>query len=155
MSQSFPPIHTLYSPEVLKALEVALSEVGSIQPKRDTETNAWVFVSSLYPTVECEGSTRKDCIERYPYWLAEFIQFRLKGRITPQDERATSGRGGKRLGAGRPKSAVACATSRQIRLRPEVAEFLREHKDLHPWLANPKNQKRLVDLFKADDRIRG
>ena len=87
--------------EIKEHLEIALKEVGKIEPWFDKNFNAWIFEHSNYP-VGCEGNSKKEVIDKYPLYLEEFITERLKNNVSPSVEKRTKGKGGKREGAGRP-----------------------------------------------------
>ena len=97
--------------EIDKHLKIALDEVGEIKPKFQKNVNAWVFSSGKYP-VEYAGESREDVIKGYPLYLREFIKERLNNNLAKHTEKKTTGRGGKRLGAGRPKDTKKEPTKR-------------------------------------------
>jgi hypothetical protein len=79
-----------------------LKEIGKIKPHFDKQFNAWVFSHSLYPEVEYAGASSEEVVKNYPLYLREFIKQRLNKNISSNAEKKTKGRGGFRLGAGRP-----------------------------------------------------
>lgn len=104
-------------------LEIALKEVGTIEPWYDKEVSAWVFENSLYP-VRYAGDSPQEVIKNYPKYLEVFIEHRMKGRIDEVNERKTKGRGGSRMGAGRPKGSTKQPT-KQVRLPEDVVEWIK------------------------------
>lgn len=120
----FPKLEAAFSKEVLAELHIALAEVGKITPHYDEDYQSWVFSHPAYPSVEAIGDSAQECAARYKGWLAEFIQHRMQGRIHPTDEKTTSGRGGWRPGAGRPKGTTKTQT-RTIRVPVEIAAWLK------------------------------
>jgi hypothetical protein len=104
-------------------LRTALKEIGPIVPWFDQEVKEWVFEHPLYPE-SCSGKTRRDVIKRYPTYLRQFIEQRLKGNLAPFVEKRTRGRGGKRKGAGRP-IGTAKAPTLTVRLPLDIAIWIR------------------------------
>ena len=112
--------------EIETHLNVALKEIGKIEPWFDEEVSEWVFSHPLYP-VEYGGESEQEVIENYPGYLREFLKHRLTDRLDPLVEKQTKGHGGKRVGAGRPKGAVKPSTT--IRLDPDIANWVKKHTD--------------------------
>lgn len=110
--------------EIEKHYRMALAEIGDITPAFDEETGVWVFQHPLY-NMEGHGDTPESCIDTYKRWLKEFIAFRLQGRLAPQVEARTTGRGGYRVGAGRPKGSRKDPTLR-ISLPADIATWLQQ-----------------------------
>lgn len=86
--------------------------------------NTWIFSHSLYP-VECEGDSSEEVVRKYPKYLKVFIEHRLEGRLDRVNEFKTKGRGGLRLGAGRPKGTTKEQT-KQVRLPLDIATWIKE-----------------------------
>ena len=126
--------------ELKRELDLALSEVGQIQPWFDKRFKAWIFSHPLYPSVASEGDSAQEVIEKYPKYLEVFIEHRLQNRIHPLDEKKTKGKGGHRPSAGRPKGSVSEQT-KQIRVPVEIAEWLKQ-----PGII--RNLRELMRLFK-------
>lgn len=114
---------TIKEKELKKELSLALAEVGSIKPWFDKEVNAWVFEHPLYP-VEYGGDSPEEVIENYPKYLKVFIEHRMQGRLAEIIEKETKGRGGYRLGAGRPKGTHKESKSR-VYIPTDIAEWLK------------------------------
>jgi hypothetical protein len=110
--------------ELDKELNIALNEIGPIKPWFDEDFQTWLFSSPLYP-VECEGSSAKEVIKKYPKYLAVFIEHRIRGKIDATNEKKTKGKGGYRPGAGRPKGSTKEKT-KQIRLPEGLATWLKQ-----------------------------
>lgn len=110
--------------EIEKELNKALQEIGPINPWFDKEIGDWVFAHKLYP-VECGGTSREEVVEKYPLYLRDFIEERLKGNLAPTVEKKTQGHGGRRPGAGRPKETAKEPKSR-IYLPEKVATWLKD-----------------------------
>jgi hypothetical protein len=126
--------------ELEKEIKIALREVGPITPWYDKRFKTWVFSNSLYP-VECSGDTAEDVIEKYPLYLKEFIKHRLNNNLSEFMEKKTKGRGGYRVGAGRPKGTTKEPTTRTS-LPKDVAE----------WLKN-KTHLRIVRNLMAKEKV--
>lgn len=88
--------------EIDQHLAIALEEIGKIVPKYSKGFKCWYFEHSLYP-VNYAGESKEEVIENYPKYLRVFIEERLKENLNPMVEAKTRGRGGYRIGAGRPK----------------------------------------------------
>ncbi len=108
---------------VAEHLNIALKEIGKIDPIFDADVQEWVFEHPLYPE-SCSGSTRSEVIKCYPLYLRQFIEQRLKGNLASSVEKKTSGRGGKRPGAGRPLGTAKTPT-RTVRLPLDIANWIR------------------------------
>lgn len=119
--------------EIKKNLKIALKEIGEIKPYFNKKFRTWVFSHPLYPDVEYAGDSLEDVIKNYPLYLQEFIKQRLNQNISEGIEKKTKGRGGKRIGAGRPRSHKKIIKTR-IYVPKEVA-------------------KEVVNFFKQPDSI--
>lgn len=108
--------------EIDKHLKIALKEIGQIKPWFDEDVNAYVFEHPSYP-VEYAGETKNEVVKGYPKYLREFILHRLDNRLHPLMEKETKGRGGKRLGAGRPKGTKKSPT-KVVRLPKDIANWI-------------------------------
>lgn len=113
--------------------EKALSDVGDIIPRQSPDDPAvWLFSHPLYD-VEAEGDSPEDCIATYKRWMRIFIQERLIDNLAPNVEAASpgrAGRGGARVGAGRPVGTKKAPT-RLVRVPEAVADWLLEDKQAH------------------------
>jgi len=123
--------------EIDENLKIALKEIGKITPHFDKRFNAWIFSHSLYPDVEYAGNSIKEVVKNYPLYLREFIKHRLNQNISKDVEKKTKGRGGKRIGAGRPKGSKKISKKR-VYLPKEVA------KDVVEFFEQPDS----VSIFK-------
>ncbi len=85
-----------YKALIKKQVEIALEEIGKIEPWFDQQFNAWIFSNDLYP-IECEGKSAEEVIEKYPKYLEVFIEHRMKGKIDNISEKKTTGRGGRKI----------------------------------------------------------
>lgn len=132
--------------EIKKELKLALSEVGNISPWFDKDFNAWIFSSSLYP-VECEGQSAVEVIEKYPKYLEVFIEHRIKGKLDALNEKKTKGKGGVRVGAGRPKGTTKMPT-KQVRLPIEVVDWLKVPQNMEVVLILKNNPEACEKLNK-------
>ena len=117
-------------------LQIALKEIGAIKPWFDSEVQEWVFENKMYPE-SCSGATRQEVIKQYPLYIRQFIEQRLKGNLAPGVEKKTSGRGGRRNGAGRPKGSKKTPTQ-TIRIATDVAAWLK---------ADPRHLEQTRDLM--------
>jgi len=89
----FPPMEDVFSPEVLEQLQIALDEIGEIVPWYDDEVESWVFEHPLYPE-SYGGDDEEEVIHGYPYYLAQIIDHRMKGDLSPIVEKRWKGRAG-------------------------------------------------------------
>lgn len=110
--------------EIKKHLQVALQEVGHIKPWFDKHVNSWIFSHPKYP-VEYAGDSAEQVTENYPKYLETFIEERLNNNLSPLTEKETTGRGGKRLGAGRPRGSVKEPKER-IYLPEDIAQWIKD-----------------------------
>jgi len=110
--------------EIKKQLEMALAEIGKIEPWFDKAFNAWIFSNDLYP-VECEGKSAEEVIKKYPKYLEIFIEHRMVGRLDEFNEKKTKGKGGARPNAGRPVGSNKESTI-QIRVPNDIAMWLKQ-----------------------------
>lgn len=113
------------NPEKLLANEYkkALKEIGEIKPWWSEEDQLYVFEHKAYPVVDYLAKTPEEVIEKYQLVLQDFIAERLNSNIAEPIERITSGRGGSRPGAGRPKGTTKPPTLRK-RLPADIARWL-------------------------------
>jgi len=100
----------------------ALQEIGGIKPWWSEEDQMFVFEHPLYPRVMHADPDIEETIQGYLRALHGFIEDRLHGHLSDTAERVTSGRGGKRPGAGRPKKPVSTVA---IRLPNDIANWLK------------------------------
>lgn len=110
--------------EINEHLRRALKEIGKIKPWFDKEVDCWVFSHENYP-VEYGGDSIEEVVENYPLYLRGFIKHRLEGRLSPINEKETKGKGGYREGAGRPQGSKSSSPTKQIRVPPDIAEWLK------------------------------
>lgn len=110
--------------EIQEELKKSLQEVGKIKPWYEDDVSAWVFEHHAYP-VSYAGDTVEEVIKNYPLYLKEFILHRLEERLDPLVEKKTKGRGGIRLGAGRPKGTIKAPTKRTS-LPCDIVDWLKE-----------------------------
>ena len=107
--------------EIEEHLNIALKEIGAIEPWFDEEVGEWIFKHPLYP-VEYGGESKEEVVKNYPEYVREFLKRRLNDRLDPLVEQETKGHGGKRVGAGRPRGAKK-PTTKVIRLPADVADW--------------------------------
>ena len=121
--------------EIKQHLKIALQEIGDIKPWFDKDFNSWIFSHPAYP-VEYAGESKQEVIRNYPLYLHDFIEERLKNNLSPLVEKRTTGRGGKREGAGRPKGTCKEPTQRITLPRPvaEIAIWMRYHPEAIPQI---------------------
>ncbi|MCE5319320.1 MAG: hypothetical protein LLG04_18390 [Parachlamydia sp.] len=81
--------------EMKEHFEIALKEVGKIEPWFDDDVQEWIFSHPSYP-VEYGGDTPDEVVSNYPKYLREFIKQRLNGNLDPLTEKQTRVDGGKR-----------------------------------------------------------
>jgi hypothetical protein len=74
-------------------LKIALEEISEIKPWFDKRFKAWIFSHKNYP-VEYGGDSKEEVIKNYPFYLREFIKHRLDDKLSPIEEKKTTGRGG-------------------------------------------------------------
>lgn len=101
----------------------ALQEIGVIEPWFSEEDGLYVFEHPAYPAVVYGHKNKEKAIQGYKKALEEFIEDRLSGNVADFVEAMTSGRGGKRDGAGRPVGTKKAAKKR-IYLETDVADWL-------------------------------
>ena len=123
--------------QIKKEVEIALSEIGTIIPQFDKNFNAWIYSNPLYP-IECEGVSAEEVIERYSKYLEVFIEHRIKGKLDAVNENKTKGKGGARVGSGRPKGSIKEPT-KQIRVPLDIAD----------WLNHPGTIEHIRQIIKA------
>lgn len=116
--------------EIKEHLKIALDEVGSIRPWFDKEFNNWIFSHPAYP-VEYAGDSQEEVLKGYPLYLHDFIEERLNNNLSPLTEKKTTGRGGKREGAGRP-----IGSTKESKLRIYLPEDIANWIKLHPEFIN-------------------
>lgn len=112
--------------EIKEHLNIALAEIGEIKPKFNKKFNAWTFKHQKYPDVEYFGHSPEEVVQNYPRYLREFIKHRLNRNIWESVEKKTTGRGGKRERAGRPKGTKKPPT-RRISVPVDIAEIVEKH----------------------------
>lgn len=108
--------------EIKEHLKLALEEVGCIEPWFDKDYNNWVFSHPAYP-VEYSGDTKEEVIKNYPFYLQDFIEERLNNNLSDNTERKTTGRGGKRNGAGRPEGTKK-EPKKRVSLPLDIADWI-------------------------------
>lgn len=108
--------------KVKEQLKLALKEIGQIEPWFDKNYKTWVFSHLLYP-VEYSGDTKEEVIQNYPLYLQDFIDERLKGNLSSLTENKTKGRGGKRIGSGRPTGTTK-EPKRRVSLPVDIADWI-------------------------------
>lgn len=109
--------------EIKEHLNIAIREIGKIQPWFNKEFNSWVFSHPNYP-VEYAGDSEEEVIKNYPLYLQDFIEERLNDNLNVQTEKETKGKGGKREGAGRPFGTKKEQKTRMY-LPVDIANFLK------------------------------
>jgi hypothetical protein len=74
--------------EIKKHLEIALKEIGKIDPWFDKDFDAWIFSHLSYPDVEYAGESKDEVIENYPLYLRDFIEEKLNDNLATHIEKA-------------------------------------------------------------------
>ncbi len=108
--------------EIKEHLKIALSELGRIEPWFDNDYNTWIFSHPAYP-VKYLGDTKEEVIKNYPLYLQDFIEERLNDNLSELTERKTTGRGGKRAGAGRPEGTKK-ELKKRVSLPLDIADWI-------------------------------
>lgn len=108
--------------KVKEQLKLALKEIGQIEPWFDKNYKTWVFSHLLYP-VEYSGDTKEEVLQNYPLYLQDFIDERLKGNLSSLTENKTKGRGGKRIGSGRPAGTTK-EPKKRVSLPVDIADWI-------------------------------
>jgi len=108
--------------EIKAHLKIALDEVGKIEPWFDKDYKQWVFSHPNYP-VEYSGDTENEVIKNYPHYLYDLIEERLNDNVSPATEKKIKGRGGKRIGSGRPVGTKKEPTKR-VSLPVDIADWI-------------------------------
>lgn len=109
--------------EIKEHLDIALNDVGEIEPWFDKAYKSWVFHHKAYP-VECAGDSKDEVVKNYPLYLRQFIEERLNENLSPLTEKETKGRGGKRAGAGRPIGTKKEHKTRMY-IPDDIADFIK------------------------------
>ncbi|RJQ48794.1 MAG: hypothetical protein C4530_24170 [Desulfobacteraceae bacterium] len=122
-----------------KEFRIALNEIGPIEPIWSEADQMFYFEHDNYPAVIYGAKTTEETVKGYKRVLREWIEDRLAGNVAPGVERITSGRGGYRPGAGRPKKEPTEAVRVQKNIL-DVVNWLRE---------DPKRADRVRKLMKA------
>ena len=120
--------------EINQHLAIALEEIGEIVPKYSKKFKCWYFEHRLYP-VNYAGESIEEVVENYPKYLRVFIEERLKENLNPIVEEQTKGRGGYRVGSGRPKGEEKKS---RIYLPNDIAHWLNQ---------SPENQNEVRRLM--------
>ncbi len=111
--------------EIEEHLKIALKEIGEIKPWFDKNFQTWIFYHDLYP-VEYSGDSKEEVISNYPLYLKEFIKHRLQEKLAPIMKKKTNGRGGERIGAGRPRKSESEEEQKvRIYLPQDIVNFLK------------------------------
>lgn len=108
--------------EIKKHLDIALKEIGKIQPWFDSNVNEWIYSHPNYP-VEYGGESIDEVIKNYPKYLREFIKQRLNDNLNSLTEKKTLGHGGKRERSGRPLGTKKEPTKR-VSLPIDIADWI-------------------------------
>jgi hypothetical protein len=104
-------------------LEKALQEIGEIKPWWSEEDQMFIFEHEAYPFVMHADPDLGKTIAGYKRALKGFISDRMSGQLDATVDRATSGHGGLRVGAGRPKNQIPTI---QIRLPLHIAQWIQD-----------------------------
>jgi hypothetical protein len=127
--------------ELKQQLQLALAEIGPIEPWWAEDSQMWCFEHPLYPACMHLDPDKQATIDGYLRALEGFIEERLNNTVADFMETATKGqagkKGGKRAGAGRPRNATTTAA---VRLPLPLVE----------WLKNPANRKKLETLMQQE-----
>lgn len=110
-------------------LDAALAEIGEILPHWSQEDGLYLFQHPAYPRVVYGDTTVEGTTAGYKMALKEFIEERLAGKLSSEAEAATSGHGGRRPGAGRPKGSNRKEPTTTVRVPQEVAAWLKNTPD--------------------------
>jgi hypothetical protein len=119
--------------EIKEHLDTALKEIGAIEPWWSDEDEMYVFEHSLYPRVMHADPDKEETRKGYLRALTGFIEDRLSGNLAEMADKVTSGRGGRRPGAGRPRKG------RTVRKYLPV--------DVAQWLDNEENLEQVRKLM--------
>jgi hypothetical protein len=114
--------------ELEKQLEIALDEIGVIQPWWSEEDRLYVFEHPAYPMVMHGDADCEEARAGYLRALKGFIEERLAGNVAESVERITLGRGGARPGAGRPRKDIPTVA---IRIPEDIANWLKADPEKH------------------------
>ena len=113
-----------FQKQVDEQLKIAMAEIGEVTPWFDKRYKAWIFEHSLYPE-SYSGDSPEEVIKNYPLYIRQFIEHRMNGTLAPYIEAETRGRGGARLGAGRPPGRIKPIT-KTVRLPEDIVYWLKE-----------------------------
>ncbi len=127
------------STKLLKTeLNKALQEIGAITPWWSEDDEMFIFEHDAYPFVVHGDKDASKVKEGYIRALTGFIEERLADNVAEGIDKVTSGRGGFREGAGRPKG-----TTKDKTLRIYLPE------DIARWLKNKENQAQVYKLMQG------
>lgn len=98
----------------------ALKEIGEITPWYSDEYGFYCFSHPAYPVVDYIADTPEETVMGYKRILREWIADRMAGKVPTYIEKMTSGRGGRREGAGRPPGPP----TKRISVPEEIADVV-------------------------------
>ncbi|MBK8190933.1 MAG: hypothetical protein IPK79_10845 [Vampirovibrionales bacterium] len=110
--------------ELDRHFDMARAEVDGVQPQWSPEDQMYLVEHPAYPMVMHADPDPEKALTGYFRALRQFVKYRLAGEIADTTEQATSGRGGAREGAGRPRKNE----TKTVRLPVDMADWLRDQK---------------------------
>ena len=105
-------------------LEIALAEIGPIEPWWSEDNGMYWFEHDAYPYVMHGDPDIEKTKLGYMRALKGFIKDRLTGNLDETVDRISSGRGGVRSGSGRPVGTTKAPT-KLVRLPVQVADWIK------------------------------
>jgi hypothetical protein len=123
--------------ELKQHVDIALEEIGLIQPWWSDADQMFMFEHPAYPWVMHADPNPEATKAGYIRALTGWIQDRLANNVADFAETTTTGRGGLRQGAGRPKLKVP---TRTIRLPEPIVN----------WLKYPENRQKVERLMQDE-----
>jgi hypothetical protein len=123
LSQNFKWERELMPKEALElqeALQIALEEIGPIDPWWSEADQMFVFTEKIYPAVLFQDTNKQKTIDGYVEVLKNWLIDRLNENVSETAEKVTTGHGGRRAGAGRPPKPPTKA----VRIDLDVANWL-------------------------------
>lgn len=103
-----------------KHLDMALQDIGDITPWWSEDDGMFVFEHAAYPRVMYADPDKALVVNGYRRALSHFIEARLSGKLSVEADKVTSGRGGYRVGAGRPKKQPTT----QVRVPDDILDVV-------------------------------
>lgn len=132
--------NTLAADALAQQINIALAEIGPIDPVWSDDDGLFTFEHPAYPMCLAADADKQTTIDDYLRALAYFVADRMANTLAPDVDRITSGRGGARPNSGRPKKAPT--------------QVVRVSAPLASWLKNSENQRKAEALMTNADKVK-